>query len=134
MARTIPHALSRQPLQTCSRASKRNYFRLYLHYMYFNIARTFYLQADNIFAFIVLAPTIVAARITFGLMQQILNAFDQVRASFQYLVNSWTTIIELLSIYKRLRGGLDTVIEDQLMLASTSASSARPPYLGKVRR
>jgi len=23
--------------------------------------------------------------------------------SFQYLVNSWTTIIELLSIYKRLR-------------------------------
>ena len=33
---------------------RRNYFRLYLHYMYFNIARTFYLQADNIFAFIVL--------------------------------------------------------------------------------
>lgn len=89
---------------------RRNYFRLYLHYMYFNIARTFYLQADNIFAFVVLAPTIVAARITFGTLQQILNAFDQVRMSFQYLVNSWTTIIELMSIYKRLRE-LDTVIE-----------------------
>ena len=25
------------------------------------------------------------------------------RSSFQYLVNSWTTIVELLSIYKRLR-------------------------------
>ena len=24
-------------------------------------------------------------------------------SSFQYLVNSWTTIVELLSIYKRLR-------------------------------
>jgi peptide/bleomycin uptake transporter len=91
---------------------RRNYFRLYFHYMYFNIARTFYLQADGIFAFIVLAPTIVAARITFGLMQQILNAFDQVRTSFQYLVNSWTTIIELLSIYKRLRG-LDGTIESR---------------------
>jgi peptide/bleomycin uptake transporter len=36
-------------------------------------------------------------------MSQISNVFDQVRGSFQYLVNSWTTIIELLSIYKRLR-------------------------------
>ena len=36
-------------------------------------------------------------------MNQILNAFEQVRSSFQYLVNSWTTIVELLSIYKRLR-------------------------------
>jgi len=26
-----------------------------------------------------------------------------VRSSFQYLVNSWTTIVELISIYKRLR-------------------------------
>ncbi len=36
-------------------------------------------------------------------MNQILNAFEQVRSSFQFLVNSWTTIVELLSIYKRLR-------------------------------
>ena len=36
-------------------------------------------------------------------MNQILNAFGQVRESFQFLVNSWTTIVELLSIYKRLR-------------------------------
>jgi peptide/bleomycin uptake transporter len=83
---------------------RRNYFRLYFHYMYFNIARIFYLQTDNIFPYIVLGPTIVAGKITLGVMNQILNAFDQVRTSFQYLVNSWTTIVELLSIYKRLRG------------------------------
>jgi peptide/bleomycin uptake transporter len=82
---------------------RRNYFRLYLHYMYFNLGRLFYLQIDNIFSFFVLVPTVVAGRITFGLMQQILNAFDQVRVSFQYLVNSWSTIVELQSIYKRLR-------------------------------
>jgi peptide/bleomycin uptake transporter len=71
--------------------------------MYFNVARIFYLQTDNIFPYIVLAPTIVAGKITLGAMNQILNAFAQVRSSFQYLVNSWTTIVELLSIYKRLR-------------------------------
>jgi peptide/bleomycin uptake transporter len=91
---------------------RRNYFRLYFHYMYFNIARILYLQTDNIFPYIVLAPTIVAGKITLGPMQQILNAFAQVRSSFQYLVNSWTTIVELLSIYKRLRG-LDATIRGE---------------------
>ena len=84
-------------------AVRRNYFRLYFHYTYFNVARILYLQTDNIFPFIVLAPTIVAGKITLGAMNQILNAFGQVRASFQYLVTSWTTIVELLSIYNRLR-------------------------------
>jgi peptide/bleomycin uptake transporter len=82
---------------------RANYFKLYFNYTYFNLGRIFYLQTDNIFPFIVLAPTIVAGKITLGAMNQILNAFGQVRESFQYLVNSWTTIIELLSIYKRLR-------------------------------
>ncbi|WP_439233481.1 SbmA/BacA-like family transporter, partial [Klebsiella pneumoniae] len=29
--------------------------------------------------------------------------FGQVRGSFQYLISSWTTLVELMSIYKRLR-------------------------------
>jgi peptide/bleomycin uptake transporter len=91
---------------------RRNYFRLYFHYMYFNIARILYLQTDNIFPYLVLAPTIVAGKITLGPLQQILNAFAQVRSSFQFLVNSWTTIVELLSIYKRLRG-LDATIRGE---------------------
>jgi peptide/bleomycin uptake transporter len=81
---------------------RRNYFRLYFHYMYFNVARSLYLQADNIFVYIILVPTIAAGTITFGILQQILTAFSQVSNSFQYLVNSWTTIVELLSVYKRL--------------------------------
>ncbi len=82
---------------------RKNYFRLYFHYMYFNVARYFYLQADNIFVYFILVPTIAAGKITFGILQQILTAFSQVSSSFQYLVNSWTTIVELLSIYKRLK-------------------------------
>ncbi len=84
-------------------AVRQNYFRVYLNYMYFNVGRILYLQTDNIFPYIVLAPTIVAGTITLGPMNQILNAFSQVRSSFQYLVNSWPRIVELISIYKRLR-------------------------------
>ena len=82
---------------------RRNYFRIYFHYMYFNVARGFYIQADNIFVYLLLMPTIAAGAITLGILQQILTAFNQVSNSFQYLVNSWNTIIELLSIYKRLK-------------------------------
>ena len=81
---------------------RANYFRLYFHYAYFNVFRGMFLQADNIFAYLILIPTIAAGKITFGILQQILTAFSQVSGSFQYLVNSWTTIIELLSIQKRL--------------------------------
>ena len=82
---------------------RTNYFRLYFNYVYFNVGRILYLQIDNIFPYLILGPTIVAGFITLGLMTQILNAFSQVRSSFQYLVNSWSTIVELMSIYKRLR-------------------------------
>src|SRR5258706_9957497 len=82
--------------------------------MYFNLGLIVYLQTDNIIAYIVLGPTIVAGAITLGAMNQILNSFEQVRSSFQYLVNSWTTIIELISIFKRLRAFESTLDGVQL--------------------
>ncbi|MFZ1814709.1 MAG: peptide antibiotic transporter SbmA [Rhizobiaceae bacterium] len=82
---------------------RRNYFRLYFHYAYFNVARYFYLQTDSVIAVVLLVPTIAAGAITFGFFQQTLSAFNQVTNSFQYLVNSWGTIVELLSIHKRLK-------------------------------
>ena len=81
---------------------RRNYFRLYFNYLYFNIARYSYLQASVLVPYVALGPTIVAAGFTLGVMQQIVRAFTQVESSFQYLVNSWATIVELMSIYKRL--------------------------------
>lgn len=93
---------------------RRNYFRLYFHYLYFNVARSFYLQADNLFVYFILVPTIVAGKITYGILQQILTAFGQVSSSFQYLVNSWSTIIELQSIHKRLRA-FEAAIEGEVL-------------------
>ena len=91
---------------------RRNYFKLYFHYLYFNVARMLYLQADAIFTYVLLIPTIVAGTITFGILQQILSAFNQVSNSFQLVVNSWPTIVELLSIRKRLVA-FEAAIDDE---------------------
>jgi peptide/bleomycin uptake transporter len=84
-------------------AVRRNYFTLYANYLYFNVGRYLYIQTDSIFPYIVLVPTLAAGKITLGVLTQIINSFEQVRTSFQYLVTSWPTIVELLSIYKRLQ-------------------------------
>lgn len=82
---------------------RKNYYKLYFNYLYFNIFRYAYLQGASLIPLIALVPTFVAGTITFGVYQQIRMAFDRVENSFQFLVNSWTTIVELISIYKRLK-------------------------------
>jgi peptide/bleomycin uptake transporter len=82
---------------------RKNYFTLYFHYVYFDVVRYLYIQTDAVFATLILIPTLVVGKITFGVFQQIVAAFTQVANSFQYLVASWPTIVELISIYKRLR-------------------------------
>jgi peptide/bleomycin uptake transporter len=103
---------------------RRNYFRLYLNFMYFNVGRYVYLQTDVMFPYILLAPTIVAGKITLGQMQQILGAFSEVRASFQYLITSWSTIVELISIYQRLRGFEARIHHEQLPSIEGQPASA----------
>jgi peptide/bleomycin uptake transporter len=93
---------------------RANYFRLYFHYLYFNVTRYLYLQSDVIFPTLLLVPTIVAGQITFGIYNQIVRAFQQVANSFQYLVNSWGTIVELLSIYKRLKSFESQINNEEL--------------------
>lgn len=82
---------------------RTNYFRLFFHYMYFDVAKFSYLQFGVLVPYIALGPTVVAGAITLGVMQQIVRAFGRVEMSFQFLVRSWGTIVELISVYKRLR-------------------------------
>lgn len=110
---------------------RRNYFRMYFHYLYFNIARYFYLQADSLFVLFMLVPTIVAGKITYGIFQQISTAFGQVSNSFQYLVNSWTTIIELLSIHKRLKA-FEAAIDDEPLPAIDQRYLEREEHDGEI--
>jgi peptide/bleomycin uptake transporter len=103
---------------------RRNYFRLYLNFMYFNIGRIVYLQVDNIFPYILLVPTIVAGKITLGPFTQITRAFSEVRSSFQYLVNAWSTIVELISVYQRLRAFEARIDDEPLPSIETAAPLA----------
>jgi peptide/bleomycin uptake transporter len=83
---------------------QRNYFRIYFHYTYFNVFRYGFLNASQFFPYLALGPSIVTGAITLGIFQQVFNAYGQVSDSFRFLMNSWTTIINLISIYQRLRG------------------------------
>ncbi|MDM1246350.1 peptide antibiotic transporter SbmA [Acinetobacter sp. R933-2] len=91
---------------------RKNYFRLYFHYAYFNMVSTWYAQLDILFSLVVLFPSIAAGTMTLGLLNQIGNVFDKVRESFQYLISSWKTIIELLSIHKRLKA-FESVLDEK---------------------
>ena len=91
---------------------RKNYFRLYFNYLYFNVVRYGYIQAGVMVPYLAMAPAITSAAFTLGVMQQILQAFSRVENSFQYLINSWTTIVELLSIHKRL-AAFEAAINDQ---------------------
>jgi len=85
------------------------HFLSYIRYLYFNIGRMAYLQANVLSAYVFLAPAIVAGVVTLGVMQQIIRAFGRVEGSMQYLLKAWPTIIELASVYKRLREFEDNI-------------------------
>ena len=79
------------------------HFFSFIRYLYFNIGRMAYMQANVLSAYVFLAPAIVAGVVTLGVMQQIIRAFGRVEGSMQYLLRAWPTIIELASVYRRLR-------------------------------
>ncbi len=82
---------------------RKIHFLSYIRYLYFNIGRLLYLQLNVLSAYVFLAPAIVAGVVTLGVMQQIIRAFGRVEGSMQYLLKAWPTIIELASVYRRLR-------------------------------
>ena len=103
---------------------RRNYFVLFRNYLYFDVAKYSYLQFGVLIPFIALGPTIAAGAITLGVMQQIMRAFDRVENSFQFLVNSWATIVELLSIFKRLNAFEQTLREREALAAKPAGGEA----------
>ncbi len=82
---------------------RKIHYKMYFHYLYFNAVKWSYLQGMVIVPYLALAPTIVTGAITLGFVQQIIRAFGRVETSLQYLVRSWPIIVELISVWKRLR-------------------------------
>ncbi len=82
---------------------RKIHFKSYAHYSYFNMARFGYGQAMVLIPYLALGPTIITGALTLGALQQTIRAFGKVHESMQYVVKSWPTIIELLSVRKRLK-------------------------------
>jgi peptide/bleomycin uptake transporter len=84
---------------------RKNYFRLYWNYLYFNFGRYLFIQADAFLAAFIMIPSISIAAVgfSFGVFRQVSSAMGEVRDAMQYLFKSWPDIIELISIFKRLR-------------------------------
>lgn len=81
---------------------KVNYYRLYLHYGYFDIWRTLFNQFMVIVPYIIMGPGLFSGLITLGILVKVSNSFEQVRNSFSLFINNWTTVTELRSIHMRL--------------------------------
>ena len=92
---------------------RKIHFLSYIRYLYFNVGRMAYLQANVLSAYVFLAPAIVAGVMTLGVMQQIIRAFGRVEGSMQYLLKAWPTIIELVSVFRRLREFEAKLIEEE---------------------
>ena len=91
------------------------HFFSFIRYLYFNIGRMAYMQANVLSAYVFLAPAIVAGVVTLGVMQQIIRAFGRVEGSMQYLLRAWPTIIELASVYRRLREFENRILEKDVI-------------------
>ncbi len=82
---------------------KKNYFRLFLHYGYFDIWGISFSQIMIIVPFIIMGPSVMSGLVSFGIAVQVSNAFGKVQGAFSLFISNWTTITELRSIHKRLR-------------------------------
>lgn len=82
---------------------RKIHFKSYLHYSYFNMVRYGYSQAMVLIPYVAMGPTIISGALTLGVLQQTIRAFGKVHESMQYIVRSWPSIIELISVRKRLK-------------------------------
>lgn len=103
---------------------QKNYFRLYFHYTYFNLARYGYLNVVGYVPLLTMAPTILAGGLTMGVYQQVQLAFGQVSSSFQFFARAWTTIVELQSVYLRLRIFESYIPKDQEPIKASVTNAA----------
>lgn len=81
---------------------KVNYHRLYLHYGYFDAWSNLYGQLTTIVPLLMIGPGMFTGAVTFGLFQQVTNAYGRVDSAFAVILDRWTTLTELRSIWKRL--------------------------------
>ncbi len=81
---------------------RHNYYRLYLHYGYFDLWVNLYDQLMVVVPYLIMGPGLFTGAVTLGVLVQTSNAFSRVHTSFALFIHNWTTITELRSIHMRL--------------------------------
>jgi peptide/bleomycin uptake transporter len=82
---------------------RRNYYRLFNWYMGFGVWQTVFGLVVGNLALLVLAPAYFEELITLGILFQVINAFGRVENSMGFFIDRWTTIVDFISVIKRLR-------------------------------
>ena len=81
---------------------KFNYQRLFFHYGYFDLWSILYRQIFVIVPFVIMGPGLFTSAYTLGIMMRAVNAFGEIKDSFNVFLYNWIRINKLRSIYKRL--------------------------------
>lgn len=104
-----------------------NYQRLFMHYGYFDLWSNLYGQVTSLAPLLMVGPGMFTGAVTFGLLNQVSDAYSRVDASFALILNNWTTLTELRSIWKRLHE-----FEQNLDLYNTGHDVGLPGAEGAV--
>jgi len=92
---------------------KRNYYRLYMNKGYVSLWLNTYGQCMVIVPFVIVGPSLMAGVVTLGLAMQVVNSFGEVRSSLAVVINNWTRITRLRSIWMRLHEFEDNLDKDR---------------------
>ncbi|PSU20126.1 putative transporter [Photobacterium kishitanii] len=82
---------------------RHNYFNMYRGYLMFDSFSSAYGKYSELTVYIFMSPTILQAAITLGVLKQITSSYSKVESSLRFLIRRWSSCVELMSIYKRLR-------------------------------
>lgn len=95
-----------------------NYFSMYRAYLMFDSYSNAYGKYSELTVYIFMSPTILQAAITLGVLKQITSSYSRVESSLRFLIRRWSSCVELMSIYKRLKA-FESQIEAQSLQLNT---------------
>ena len=100
---------------------RQNYFSMYRAYLMFDSCSNAYGKYSELTVYIFMSPTILEAAITLGILKQITSSYSRVESSVRFLIRRWSSCVELISIYKRLRA-----FETQITTAALASTHTQP--------
>ena len=85
-----------------------------------------YRQAVVVFPIVLAAPSYFAGLIAFGVLQQTLDAFDQVQKALSWFVEAYTQLAEWKAVVDRLTGFSEAMVDAKTATANTGFASSPP--------